>query len=92
MFKMGKLFHLAHVVSDLNTVDKWYDEIFSVRRFYRGYVKAAMREASLVIVGDCVMEPIQLARVPGAEQSAIGKFYTRFGQHFHYIAWYVDKI
>ena len=92
MFKIGKLFHLAHVVSDLDTVDKWYDEIFSGRRFYRGYVKAAMREASLVILGDCVMEPIQLARVPGAEQSAIGKFYTRFGQHFHSIAWYVDSI
>ena len=35
-------------------------EFFSMRRFYRGYVKAAIRESSLVIVGDCVMEPIQL--------------------------------
>ena len=24
------LFHLTHVVSDLDTVDRWYDEVFSV--------------------------------------------------------------
>ena len=30
MFKIGKLFHLTHVVSDLAAVDKWYDEVFGV--------------------------------------------------------------
>lgn len=92
MFKIGKLFHLTHVVSDLDAVDRWYDEIFSVCRFYRAYMKPAVREASLLTISDCVMEPVQLARVPGAEKSPIGKFYARFGQHFHSIAWYVESV
>lgn len=92
MFKIGKLFHLTHVVKDLDAVDKWYDEIFSVNRFYRGYEKLAVRNASLVAIGEIVMEPVQLANVPGAENSPIGKFQSRFGQHFHSIAWYVDRV
>lgn len=92
MFKIGKLFHLTHVVSDLATADTWYDEVFSAWRWYRAYMKPAVREASLLCISDCVMEPIQLARVPGAEQSPVGKFYARFGQRFHSIAWYVDSV
>jgi len=92
MFKIGKLFHLTHVVSDLNVADQWYDDVFSVARYYRGYMKPAVREASLLCVGDCCMEPIQLARVLGAENSPVGKFYARFGQRFHSIAWYVDSV
>jgi catechol 2,3-dioxygenase-like lactoylglutathione lyase family enzyme len=92
MFRIGKLFHLLHVVNDLNAVDEWYDDIFSVRRFYRDYMKAAAREASLLTIGDFVMEPAQSAKVPGAEKSAIGKFHARFGQRFHSIAWYVDNM
>ena len=35
MFKIGKLFHLTHVVSDLGAIDRWYDDVFAVTRFYR---------------------------------------------------------
>jgi hypothetical protein len=92
MFRIGKLFHLTHVVNDLDVADKWYDEIFSVNRFYRGYEKLAMRHASLIAIADLVMEPVMLAQAPGAENSPIGKFLARFGQHFHSIAWYVDSV
>jgi len=93
MFKIGKEFHLLHVVSDLDAVDGWYDEVFAVRRFVRNSMKAAMRKASLVLIGDFVMEPAQpLRRAPGWEKSALGKFYSRYGQHFHSIAWYVDDL
>jgi catechol 2,3-dioxygenase-like lactoylglutathione lyase family enzyme len=92
MFKIGKLFHLTHVVGDLDAVDRWYDEVFSVNRFYRGYEKLAVREASLVLIGDVVMEPVMLGQVAGAEKSPIGKFQSRFGHRFHSIAWYVDSV
>lgn len=92
MFKVGRIFHLTHVVKDLDAVDRWYDEIFAVNRFYRGYEKAAVRHASLLLIGDLVMEPVMLANEPGAERSPIGKFLARFGQHFHSIAWYVDNL
>ena len=93
MFKIGKEFHLLHVVSDLDTVDGWYDDVFAVRRFVRNSMKAAMRKASLVLIGDFVMEPAQpIRRAPGWEKSALGKFYSRYGQHFHSIAWYVHDL
>ena len=93
MFKVGKEFHLLHVVSDLDVVDGWYDEVFAVRRFVRNTMKVAMRKASLVLIGDFVMEPAQpMRKAPGWEKSALGKFYSRYGQHFHSIAWYVDDL
>jgi len=92
MFKIGKLFHLTHVVDNLRAADEWYDDVFSACRYYRGYMRAAMRNASVLAIGDTPFEAIQTAPVPGAENSAIGKFHARFGQHVHSIAWYVESI
>jgi len=92
MFKIGKLFHLTHLVDDLDACDRWYDGVFAVNRFYRGYEKLAVRDASLIAIGEVVMEPLSLAKVPDAEKSPIGKFKARFGQRFHSIAWYVDDV
>jgi len=93
MFKIKKEFHLLHVVADLDAADAWYDNVFAVRRFVRNTMKAAMRKASLVLIGDFVMEPAQpMQRFQGWERSALGKFYTRYGQHFHSLAWYVDDL
>ena len=92
MFRIGREFHLLHVVNDLDAVDDWYDRIFSVRRFVRNYMKAAKRKASLVLIGDFVMEPAQPVKSKGWEKSALGKFYQRCGQRFHSIAWYVDDL
>jgi catechol 2,3-dioxygenase-like lactoylglutathione lyase family enzyme len=92
MFKIGKIFHLTHVVKDLQAADRWYDEIFAVNRFYHGYEKLASREASLILIGDLVVEPVMLAKVPNAEHTPIGRFLARFGEHFHSIAWYVDDV
>jgi extradiol dioxygenase family protein len=92
MFKIGKLFHMTHVVSDLGAVDKWYDDVFGVTRFYRGYEKLAGRDASLIVIGDVVMEPMMPARVANLINPSVKKFHDRFGQHFHSIAWYVDDV
>ena len=89
--KIGKLFHLTHVVTSLDEADRWYDSVFSALRYYRGYLKASMRDASLVCVGDLVLEPIEQRKIPGSEKTPIGKFYARYGQRFHSIAWYVDN-
>ena len=91
-FKIGKLFHLTHVVNDLDAVDKWYDEVFAVKRFYRGYEKLAGREASLIAIGDVIMEPMMPAQRGDATNQSVSKFHERFGQHFHSIAWYVDDV
>jgi hypothetical protein len=61
-FEIGRLFHLTHVVSDLDAVDRWYDEVFSVTRFYHGYEELAGRDASLIAISDLVLEPMAPAR------------------------------
>jgi len=92
MFKIGKLFHLTHVVDDLAAVDKWYDEVFAVNRFYHGYEKLAGRDASLIAIGDVIMEPMSPARIENLRNPSVKKFHDRFGQHYHSIAWYVDDV
>jgi catechol 2,3-dioxygenase-like lactoylglutathione lyase family enzyme len=94
MFKIGKLYHLTHVVKELDLADQWYDDIFGVSRWYRQFVPQAVRYASMSAIGtDMVVEPVMLAtHVTGSERSPIGKFQARFGQHFHSIAWYVDDL
>ncbi|HXW83138.1 MAG TPA: VOC family protein [Candidatus Binataceae bacterium] len=92
MFKIGRLFHLTHVVSDLRKVDQWYDEVFGVTRYYHGYAPAAGRDASLIAIGNLIMEPMAPARVAKLRNPSVKKFHERFGQHFHSIAWYVDDV
>ena len=92
MFEIGKLFHLTQVVSDLDVVDRWYDDVFSVTRFYRGYEELAGREASLIVIGDIVIEPMMPAGGDQVRNQSVRRFHDRFGQHLHSIAWYVDDV
>ncbi|MGD9751541.1 MAG: VOC family protein [Acidimicrobiia bacterium] len=91
-FRVGKLFHLAHLVDDLDVVDWWYDEVFACERFYRGYEKPARRTASLLVISDLVMEPIMPSTAPEDAAWPLQKFRARFGNRLHSIAWYVDDI
>jgi catechol 2,3-dioxygenase-like lactoylglutathione lyase family enzyme len=92
MFEIGKLFHLTHVVTDLDAVDRWYDEVFAVERFYHGYEKLAGRVASLIAIGDVILEPMMPADVEDLRNPSVKRFHDRFGSHFHSIAWYVDDV
>lgn len=92
MFSVGKLFHLGHLVEDLDAVDRWYDDIFGCVRYYRGYERAARRDASLLVISDMCMEPIMPSSDPDDAGWPLQKFKARFGNRLHSIAWYVDDI
>ncbi|GAA4232740.1 catechol 2,3-dioxygenase-like lactoylglutathione lyase family enzyme [Streptosporangium album] len=92
MFKIGKFFHAIHVVADLDRADIWYDQIFGGRRFYRGHLPVEKRDASLLVIADFCVEPMMSSRVPGAERTPVGRFYSRFGQRLHSLAWYVTDL
>ncbi len=92
MFNIGRTYHLTHVVSDLDAADAWYDDIFCALRVYRNRSEAAMRDASVVVIGNCIIEAVQPAPLPGTERFAIGKFHARFGQHMHSIAMFTDSL
>jgi catechol 2,3-dioxygenase-like lactoylglutathione lyase family enzyme len=93
LFEIKKLFHLTQVVESLDQADDWYNRVFSPCRFYRGYMKEAFRNASLLAIGDsAVIEPVQVSQDAGAEQSPLGRFKARFGARLHSVAWYVDDL
>jgi catechol 2,3-dioxygenase-like lactoylglutathione lyase family enzyme len=90
---IGKLFHIIHMTGDLPALEAWYDDVFSVRRGFldHNYMPGEKRDASLVVLGDAVIEPLAPAfRIEGWEAMPLGRFYKRFGNHWHSIAWYTD--
>ncbi len=89
---IGRLFHLAHLVDDLDATDRLYDEVFAGERYYHGYERPARRTASLVVVADQCMEPIAPSADAADARTPLGRFKSRFGNRLHSIAWYVDDI
>lgn len=90
---IGRLFHIIHMTGDLPALEAWYDDVFSVRRGFldNNYMPGEKRDASLVLLGDTVIEPLAPAfRVEGWDAMPLGRFYNRFGNHWHSIAWYSD--
>jgi catechol 2,3-dioxygenase-like lactoylglutathione lyase family enzyme len=89
---IGKLFHLIHMTGDVTALEAWYHDVFSVRDFIEhNYMPGEKRDASLVVLGDCVIEPLAPAfSVDGWDAMPLGRFYQRFGAHWHSIAWYTD--
>lgn len=92
MFKILKEFHLTHVVGDLRTVDRWYDDIFSPTRYLHGPVKVAGRNASLIAIGDLIVEPMEPLRDPSVRNQSVQRFLNRHGDHLHSVAFYVDDV
>lgn len=97
-FRIGKLFHLIHLSDDYDELDNWYWDVFSVRGgWHHGpggqYLEIEKRDANLVALADIVIEPMAPAmRVDGWDVLPVGRFYKRFGRHWHSIAWFVEDI
>lgn len=90
---LGKIFHLIHMTGDLPALEDWYDDVFAVRRGWldHHYLDWEKRDASLVTIADVVIEPLAPAfRVEGWEKYPLGRFYQKFGDHWHSIAWYCE--
>lgn len=90
---LGKIFHLVHMTGDLPSLETWYDDVFGVRRGWldHHYAQSEQRDASLVTLADVVIEPLAPAfAVDGWDRYPLGRFYNRFGNHWHSIAWYCE--
>ncbi len=89
---IGKLFHIIHMTGDVPALEAWYDDVFSVRPFMpHNYLETEKRDASLVVLADAVIEPLGPAfHAEGWDVMPLGRFYRRFGNHWHSIAWYSD--
>ncbi|HEY2331299.1 MAG TPA: VOC family protein, partial [Acidimicrobiales bacterium] len=91
MFTIGKNFHIIHMSDDLTKLDAWYDDVFAVDRWMdHQFSDGLKRYGSLVQVGDLCIEPMAPSMdVEGWDRAPVGRFFRRFGQRWHSIAWYV---
>jgi hypothetical protein len=91
---VGRLFHVAHITEDIGPLDAWYDRVFSpVRGIMDGnYAEGLRRMASMFVIGDAVIEVMAPSAEPEAVTMPIGKFFAKFGRHWHSIAWYDDDV
>ncbi|MBY6687781.1 VOC family protein [Rhodococcus sp. BP-149] len=90
---LGKIFHLIHMTGDLPSLEAWYDDVFAVRRGWldHNYLESEQRDASLVTVADVVIEPLAPSfSVEHWDKYPLGRFYKKFGNHWHSIAWYCE--
>ena len=86
-----EFFHLIHVVDDEDEVDAWYDAVFAPKPFIRkNWTDIEKRWASLSLIGDFMIEVIEPSDALEHREMPLSKFRTRFGQHFHSLAWYTD--
>jgi catechol 2,3-dioxygenase-like lactoylglutathione lyase family enzyme len=91
---VGKLFHVAHITEDLRPLDAWYDRVFApVRGVMDGhYAPGLERMGSLLVIGDAVIEAIAPSAAPEAATLPIGRFLSKFGRHWHSVAWFCDDV
>lgn len=87
-----EFFHLIHIVDDYDEAEAWYRALFSPQEFApKNWLDVEKRWASLAIISDMVIEVLEPSDAPDDQQMPLSKFHTRFGQHFHSLAWYVDQ-
>ena len=93
-FSIGKLFHIIHMSDELAPLDAFYEEVFFPRRgmLDASFSPKQLRDASLLVIADTIIETMAPARVPGADSRPAGRFLARFGRHWHSLAWYVDDV
>ncbi len=86
---IGSLFHIAHVVDDLDAAERFYDRVFAPEYMFRGnHSTIEGRDASILIFSDYVCEPM----APIDTDGNVGRFHGRFGQRLHSIALYSNHV
>jgi len=101
-FKIGPIFHLIHMSDDFWPLNDWYAEVFGAVEFTKNNRSSRpgsafptwsveLRDASLITVADVTFEPMSPSMfIDGWDKMPVGRFYSKFGRHWHSIAWYVD--
>jgi catechol 2,3-dioxygenase-like lactoylglutathione lyase family enzyme len=86
-----EFFHLIHIVDNEDEVDAFYDRLLAPQRFQpKHWFDTEKRWASLSMVSDLMLEVIEPSQADADLHMPLSRFHSRFGQHFHSLAWYVD--
>ena len=85
MFRITDVFHITHVVDDLDGAVDWYEDVFSPIVFQR--TEVLNNSLALMVIGDVVLMPLQ----PGSTvPTPAAGFRAKFGQHLHSLAVHVQ--
>ncbi len=101
MSYIGPIFHLIHITDNFWELNDWYHDIFSPIEFTTKMRTSdgkafptwngEKRDASLIDISDVCIEPISPSMMlEGWDEMPIGRFYNKFGRHWHSIAWYTN--
>lgn len=85
-FELGQLAQIIHVTDDLSAARHLYGTVFAGESYYEGYSTFEKRDASIYAIGDITIEPMSPSDEPGASDTPVGRFLTRFGSRLHSIA------
>src|SRR5947209_11254038 len=86
MFRIEQVFHVSHVVDDLDAAVGWYADVFAPVVWQQAALFGT--PLALLVVGDCVLMPMG---PPAGAASSPARFRERYGEHLHSLALYVDE-
>jgi len=91
--EIGRVFHYTPLVEDLPAAEAFYNTFFGPHCFYRGYSPHWHRQASIFVIGDFVIEPLQpLAPEGDAPGSSWYRFLQRYGERVLNVSFYASDL
>lgn len=94
-FGLGTMIHVIHISDDVPKLDEFYEDVFGGMLFMGvdepSYLPPEKRFASLLMVGDLCVETMAPEQ-PVDTTTPVGKFYDRFGSHWHSIGYCVEDL
>lgn len=93
-FGFGSMIHAIHMSDDVKKLNAFYEDVFG-GLLYMGvdelsYLPPEKRFASLLMVSDLCVETMA-PELPVDVATPVGKFYDRFGDHWHSIGFTVEN-
>ncbi|SHM67132.1 VOC family protein [Cryptosporangium aurantiacum] len=94
-YGIGQMIHCIHMTDDVKKLNDFYRDVFGAL-LYMGedepnYLPPEDRWASLMMVGDLCIETMA-PNTPVDATKPVGKFYTKFGRHWHSVGYRVDDL
>jgi catechol 2,3-dioxygenase-like lactoylglutathione lyase family enzyme len=84
MFNIGQVFHVSHVVDDLEAAVRWYEEVLSAQVWQSNQIGGV--PLALLLVGDVSFMPMA---PPVGSPGSPRRFLERYGPRLHSLALYV---
>lgn len=93
-FGFGSMIHTIHMSDDVSKLNRFYEDVFGAIGFMSpdepSFSPAERRYASLLLISDLCVETMA-PQLPVDVTTPVGKFYDKFGSHWHSTGYTVAK-